>query len=207
MKNKFHVHSALLLLCICGTAPIPSDATVKSMLELRHEHLVRQEFDLSCGAAALATVLQFQHGLNISEREIALKMLDRPEYRDDPRRVQSQEGFSLLDLKRFVDGVGRIGEGYGQLSLEDLLDMAPIIVHVRFDGYDHFVVFRGLAGNRVLLADPAWGNRVIDVEKFESSWNHFGELGHVGFVVRHPTETLHTHDLLPHRDDFYMLRH
>jgi predicted double-glycine peptidase len=179
---------------------------VKSLLEFRHEHVVLQQYDLSCGAAALATVLQFQHEADISEREIALEMLDREEYRDDPEAIQQQAGFSLLDLKRFVDNRGFSGDGYGKLSLEDLQKLAPIVVPVRFDGYDHFVVFLGQLDNRILVADPAWGNRIVDRRKFEASWNHYGDLGHVGFVVRNPDKTMEKHLLLPELHDFVRLR-
>jgi hypothetical protein len=84
-----------------------------------------------------------------------------------------------LDLKRYVDGLGLEGVGYMKLSLEDLLDMAPAIVPVQFRGYPHFVVVRGRAGDKMLLADPAFGNRTVDVERFERSWQ-----GSIGFIVQ-----------------------
>ena len=48
-----------------------------------------------------------------------------------------------------------------KLELEDLIERAPIIVPILANGYNHFVVFRGMRGNRVLVADPAWGNRTL----------------------------------------------
>ena len=44
---------------------------VKSLLEMRHDNVVVQEWDLSCGAAALATILNYQYDDPVSEREIA----------------------------------------------------------------------------------------------------------------------------------------
>ena len=44
-------------------------------------------------------------------------------------------------------------------------------------------IFRGMKGNRVLLADPAWGNRTLLVKQFEDAWINFPEIGKVGFVV------------------------
>jgi predicted double-glycine peptidase len=61
------------------------------------------------------------------------------------------------------------GSATGNL-LDDLLARAPMIVPVRFHGYNHFVVVRGAAGNRVLLADPAFGNYTMLATKFERSW-------------------------------------
>ena len=61
---------------------------------------------------------------------------------------------------------------------------APIMVPVNAFGYSHFVVFRGIHGNRVLLADPAWGNRTMTIEKFQHMWLDYGKpIGRVGFVV------------------------
>jgi predicted double-glycine peptidase len=37
-------------------------------------------------------------------------------------------------------------------------------------GYAHFVVFRGAWNDRVLLADPGFGNRSMRVERFEAAW-------------------------------------
>ena len=54
---------------------------------------------------------------------------------------------------------------------------------VRLRGYDHFVVFRGMRGDRVLLADPAWGNRTMRVGRFEAAWLDSPEFGRVAFVV------------------------
>jgi len=156
---------------------------VASLLELRQSGVVIQRWDLSCGAAALATILKYQHGDSVSEREIAIGMMSREEYLANPDLVNYRQGFSLLDLKRYVDGRGYNGVGLGQLSIEDLSKYAPIIVPLSLHGYRHFVVFRGMVGDRVLLADPAFGNRTMRVETFERSWLTLPELGRVGFYV------------------------
>ena len=116
-------------------------------------------------------------------------LVRRAEYIADPTLVQARQGYSLLDLKRYVDSRGYKGIGYGKMSLEDLIDRAPVIVPIDANGYKHFVIFRGVAGNRVLLADPAWGNRTMPIEKFEAMWLDYPELGKVGFVVVEQEET------------------
>ena len=97
--------------------------------------------------------------------------------------MRIRQGFSLLDLKRFVDNRGYQGVGYGNLELKDLGGLAPIIVAVSPLGYNHFLVFRGQVGDRVVLADPAFGNRTMSVEKFQRIWIDFPEIGRVGFIV------------------------
>jgi uncharacterized protein len=175
---------------------------VRSLLEMRRDKVVVQYWDLSCGAAALATLLAYQHGDPVPEREITNGMIRREEYLAEPSRVQRQGGFSLLDLKRYVDRRGYEGVGYGQLTFKDLIEFAPIIVPLSLKGYDHFVVFRGIWGDRVLLADPAWGNRVMFVESFKHAWLDFPEFGKVGFVVQRRDGAEPPNQLAPEPADF-----
>ncbi len=189
MRERLLVKSvgavALLLTVSSGESVSAADGIrpVISLLEMRQENVVVQEWDLSCGAAALATVLNYQYGDPVSEREIAAGLIRRDEYLANPDLVRTQNGFSLLDLKRFVDERGYQGIGYGSLDFQDLIELAPIMVPVDLSGYPHFVVFRGALGNRVLLADPAFGNRTMLADKFEAAWLDYPEFGKVGFIV------------------------
>jgi uncharacterized protein len=188
-------------------AAVPAGAEpVRSLLEMRHERVVVQEWDLSCGAAALATVLNFQLGDPVSEREVALGLMHRKEYVEDPMLVVYRMGFSLLDLKRYVEQRGYAGIGYGRLELDDLIDRAPVIVPVSFNGYNHFVVVRGMRGNRVLVADPAWGNRTLTLDEFEDAWLTYPQFGRVGFVVAQEDGALPPNRLAPRSGDFVFLR-
>jgi predicted double-glycine peptidase len=201
----------LLALLVAGTWPtIPAIAetprAVRSLLEMRENRVVVQEFDLSCGAAALATILNYQHGDPISERDIAKGLIEREEYIANPSLVRVRQGFSLLDLKRFVDRRGYEGQGFGQLSIEDLVERAPIMVPVNLHGYNHFVVFRGMRGNRVLLADPAFGNRTMLAAKFERAWLAYPKIGKVGFAVARADGVDLPNRLAPQSHDFVALR-
>ena len=98
--------------------------------------------------------------------------------RTDPLKVKVRGGFSLLDLKRYADASGLQGTGYMEVGFEQLIDMAPAIVPIVTRGYPHFVVVRGLAGGKVLIADPAFGNRTTDVQSFQTAWQ-----GKIAFVV------------------------
>lgn len=156
---------------------------VRSLLEMRHQNVVLQQWDLSCAAAALATVLRYQFDEPVTERSVALGLINRKEYLANPDLVRIRQGFSLLDLKRFVDGLGYEGIGLGQLEFADLIERAPIIVPVTVRGFPHFVIFRGATPRTVLLADPAFGNITMSVEKFVNGWIDYREIGHVGFFV------------------------
>lgn len=184
---------------------------VRSLLESRRDRVVVQEWDLSCGAAALATLLNHQLDDGVSEKEIARGLIKREEYLKDPDLLRFRQGFSLLDLKRYVDQRGYQGMGFGKLTFEDLEAEAPVMVPVNFNGYKHFVIFRGVSGSetgrrRVLLADPAYGNRTMLIEDFKRTWLDHPDLGRVGFTVARRDGTPLPNRLAPKASDFPTLR-
>jgi predicted double-glycine peptidase len=179
---------AALLCLLCATGAVAQQpAPVRSLLEIRRANVVVQEWDISCGAAALATVLTYQHGDPVTEKAVAEGMLRRT----DPLRVRVRGGFSLLDLKRYVEARGYGGVGYSELSIEDLEEFGPTLVPLNLKGYNHFVVFKGVRDGRVLLADPAFGNRALSVGKFHDAW-----VERIGFVVRRKDGALARHNML-----------
>jgi uncharacterized protein len=165
---------------------------VRSLVEMRQENMIAQHWDLSCGAATLATLLTYQLGDPVTEREVALGML----HGTNPLKVRYRGGFSLLDLQRYAQSRGFEAEGYEQMTLDDLKRMAPLIVTFHYFGFYHFVIFRGVVGDRVVLADPAFGNRWMTIADFEDSWD-----GNIGFVVTKPGEHL-PNRMAPRADDF-----
>ncbi|HJU19094.1 MAG TPA: C39 family peptidase [Stellaceae bacterium] len=183
--------------------PVPP---VRSLLETRHHDVVIQKWDLSCGAAALATLLRYEFGDHVTERQIALGLMSRGVYVKNPQLVQIREGFSLFDLKRYLEAHGYKGLGFGNLDFNDLVERAPLMVPINALGYNHFVVFRGVMGNTVLLADPAWGNRTMTIVKFKNLWLDYGKpMGHVGFVVERADGGKPLNRLQPKPSDFVML--
>jgi predicted double-glycine peptidase len=180
---------------------------VRSLLEIRRANVMIQNWDLSCGAAALGTLLRYEFGEPVTEKEIARGLMSRGEYIEHPELVQIREGFSLLDLKRYVQTRGYKGLGFGQLDLNDLIERAPIMIPINALGYNHFVIFRGVMGDRVLLADPAWGNRTMTLDKFQRMWLDYGEpMGHVGFVVERADGRRPLSRLPPRLSEFVMLQ-
>jgi uncharacterized protein len=162
-----------------GSPLEPSGKPFRSLSELRGEQVVRQNWDLSCGAAAIATLMTFQLRHPVSEHDVAIAMLRRT----SPLLVRARLGFSLLDLKIYAATQGFGAVGYGQMTIADLDAIAPAIVPIRRHGFRHFVVYRGRRGDRVLLADPAFGNRTLSVASFEAAWANT-----IGFVVYDPAD-------------------
>ena len=180
--NQAHWMAVTMLGCVPATT-IAQEAPVQSLVEQRQEGVVVQKWDLSCGAAALATILNLEFGERLTEREIAALLIDRPEYLAHPWIIRARHGFSLLDLQRVTRRLGYRGTGLGQLTLDDLDSRTPIIVPVDLSGYPHFVIYRGRVGGEVVLADPAYGTRTMPVERFQAAWMSDPSLGYLGFVV------------------------
>ena len=76
---------ALLLAVASDEAVWPPTVPSSPLLEMRHDNVVVQEWDLSCGAAALATILNHQYDDPVSEREIAAGLIRRDEYLGESR--------------------------------------------------------------------------------------------------------------------------
>lgn len=133
-----------------------------------------QRWDISCGAAALATVLTFRLHDPVAESMVAAGMLRKT----DPLRVRLRGGFSLLDMKRFAEARGYAAEGYRGLTLAQLTAMHSPIVPIEEYGNPHFVVVRGIRDGKVDIADPAFGNRRMPTEQFERVWRQG-----IGFAI------------------------
>ena len=113
-----------------------------------------QEWDLSCGAAALATILAFQHGDAVSEREIAKAMLAAT----DQELVRRRLGFSLLDLKRFSPLAAMSAKVMPRLSWMISAGCAGHRASSPAANLASFVVFRGLTSWAAVLAEfGLWG--------------------------------------------------
>lgn len=135
---------------------------VVSLKERRFATTIRQQHDYSCGSAALATLLTYQYRHPVSEETVFKAMWEK----GDQAKISS-EGFSLLDIKRYLEGIGYSADGY-VAPLEKLASVGiPAIVLIRDNGYNHFVVVRGIRGGMVAVADPSVGARVIPQAQFE----------------------------------------
>ncbi len=156
--------------------PIPTvnggqlQVKVRSLAELRFRNMERQSRDLSCGAAALATLLQHGYGLPADEAQIIDSILaNAPE---DTRAKIAGQGFSLLELKRYLEARGFAAGGFKLDRVDQLANLkVPVIALVNVRGYNHFVVIKRVKDDRVLIADPAFGNTRPPLSTFAGQWN------------------------------------
>ncbi|WJF91034.1 C39 family peptidase [Paraburkholderia bonniea] len=147
-------------------AGVPLHKTLHSMKDLRYSHIVSQQFDYSCGSAALGTLLKYGYDIDIPEPELIRRMMvfSTPE-------VVVKNGFSMLDMKKFVETIGLRGRGF-RVNSEALYHLQiPVMVLMNMDGYEHFVIVKHAEEGRIFIADPALGNRIVLERDFAKTWN------------------------------------
>jgi predicted double-glycine peptidase len=157
---------------LAGVVQVPGaflggiNVPVTSLKELRFKRTVQQQYDFSCGSAALATLLTYHYEDRVREDEVFMAM-----YKNGDQAKIRREGFSLLDMKNYLERRGYQADGY-KLSLDKLRAIGvPAIALVSNNGYKHFTVVKGVTEREVLLGDPALGARVMGRKEFETSWN------------------------------------
>ncbi|MGD8172780.1 C39 family peptidase [Vibrio sp. TRT 21S02] len=134
---------------------------VRSYKEIQFGDVIRQQYDFSCGSAALASLLTYHYRTPKDEADIFKAM-----FANGNRELIEKQGFSLLDMKRYLMSQGFESEGY-KLTLEKIESIGlPVITLVDFDGYRHFVVVKGINQSDVILGDPSRGTIVMSKTKF-----------------------------------------
>ncbi len=171
-------------LAVAGSVDLPVQVgggyhvPVSSLKEGKFLATVRQQYDFSCGSAALSTLLTYQYDYPVSETVTFTEMFEH----GDQEKIK-REGFSLLDLKVFLERHGFTADGF-EAPLDKLASAnIPAVVLLKENGYSHFVVVKGVRDGRVLIGDPAGGTRVMSRAHFESLW-----MNQILFVISNKRE-------------------
>ncbi|MGH6886524.1 MAG: C39 family peptidase [Geminicoccales bacterium] len=136
---------------------------IVSLWERRWSAVVRQQRDFSCGAAVVATLLSYHYDRPTVEQEVFAAMWNEG---DQPKIMR--QGFSLLDMKSFLERRGYRADGY-RVTLDKLAEVGvPAIVLIDLRGYRHFVLIKGITPHEVLIGDPARGLKRYPREEFEA---------------------------------------
>jgi predicted double-glycine peptidase len=139
---------------------------VTSWRDIPFRTVVRQQHDFSCGSAALATLLTYQYNRPTTEPDAFTAMFKV----GDQAKIR-KVGFSLLDMKNYLDAHGFQANGY-RLTLDDIAKRGqPVIALIDLGAYRHFVVIKGVAGDQVLVGDPALGLKTYKAADFKKVWN------------------------------------
>lgn len=204
MKDRFFLYlfgAIVLFASGCTLSPIEGprfntggvtmSTPVTSAQEIKWENVIRQGLDISCGPAALATIINYYLGENVTEMDIISHILKTSDM-DKIKTIQKRQAFSLLDLKRYASDRGYQAAGY-RVSAQDLMSFnKPVIIPIETVGYNHFVVFKGIKGDRAYIADPAFGNFTMRYPHFLYAWKQ-----RVALVVesKRKIDTMQAHGL------------
>ncbi|SFR82415.1 hypothetical protein SAMN05216203_3298 [Marinobacter daqiaonensis] len=155
---------------IGGNLSVP----VESYREKTFSEVIRQQYDFSCGSAAVASLLSYHYAHPVSEQEVFRTMFALA----DEDKVRS-EGFSMLDMKRYLQMEGYQADGF-RMPLAGLKEQVrlPVIVLINIRGFRHFVVIKGISDQEVLVGDPARGLKAYSHREFEEYWDG------TAFVIR-----------------------
>jgi predicted double-glycine peptidase len=157
---------------------------VVSWRDLPFRSIVRQHYDFSCGSAAVATVLRYNYGRDVSEGDVFREMFAH----GDQAKIRGS-GFSMLDMKAYLEPRGFKADGY-RVSFEQLQQLRkPAIVLIQVRGYRHFVVIKGVRPDAVLIGDPVMGLKLFRARDFKKVWNG------LVFVVDGPPGVTLTYDV------------
>jgi len=162
-RPDFSAQPALFPGVAMGGVAVP----VVSMRQARLSGTMLQQYDFSCGSAALATLLTHHYRTPVTEAQVFESM-----YLEGDQAKIRREGFSYLDMKRYLARLGFAADGFEQ-PLDKLNDARiPALALINENGYQHFVVIKGVQADRVLLGDPAQGTRAMPRRQFESLWTN-----------------------------------
>lgn len=161
----------------------PFSVPVTTIKEARFKTVIKQQYDFSCGAAAVATLMTFHYDRPTSEEDVFKVM-----FAAGDKDVIRKKGFSLLDMKNYLETEGYKSDGF-RISLDTLAkSRIPAIVLVQIRGYKHFVLIKGIRGDEVVVGDPAFGVKVYARAKFQKLL-----VSDVVFVVRTEKELARKH--------------
>ncbi len=161
-----------------GTYSVPVKSMKTMLAEIRFRSTVRQKKDYSCGSAAIATLLTYHYQRPVTEEDVIGVM-----YANGDQAKILREGFSLLDMKLYLETNGFQADGF-EATVDQIVKFgAPGIVLVQDKGYKHFVVMKGVRNGMVLLGDPVLGSRIMARKDFEKIW-----VSQIFFVVHNHRE-------------------
>ena len=156
MKKAFWLFF-ISYLALCSNCSAEMKGAVFSWKELRDKEVVKQQFDYSCGAASIATVLKHRFYMSVDEKEVIENLASNQEY---------DNGISFSDMKNVFENFRFTAKGY-KVKWEELKSITmPMIVYTAKKGEGHFSVFKKIENEKIYLADPSLGNRLLTKKQF-----------------------------------------
>lgn len=141
----------------------------------QRQGVVMQEEDLSCGAAAIAMVLQSLYAETVGEADVL--------------KAMGTQGFGA-NVNQMLKGIDALGfEGRAlTLRFEDLERLSiPIVLYIKpplsLLEMGHFVVLTRVTDGGVAYRDPSYGHRVLAEADFRRYWETRGDRNLPGIAI------------------------
>ena len=149
---------------------LKAEFVVKSYQEIKNEKVIRQNYEESCGAASLATLINILDDSNLTELDLLKAMSGQQLYTDM---------VSFADLNEAVKKLGFQSKSYkiDRKILESIMSV-PILVKIEDDPrFPHFVVIINHKGNYLQIFDPSYGEYISSKREFYSVWDRYNKGG------------------------------
>ncbi|EAJ7129097.1 cysteine peptidase family C39 domain-containing protein [Campylobacter upsaliensis] len=149
---------------------LKAEFVVKSYQEIKNEKVIRQNYEESCGAASLATLINILDDSNLTELDLLKAMSGQQLYTDM---------VSFADLNDAVKKLGFQSKSYkiDRKILESIISV-PILVKIEDDPrFPHFVVIINHKGNYLQILDPSYGEYISSKREFYSVWDRYKKGG------------------------------
>ncbi|MEB2824536.1 cysteine peptidase family C39 domain-containing protein [Campylobacter upsaliensis] len=149
---------------------LKAEFVVKSYQEIKNEKVIRQNYEESCGAASLATLINILDDSNLTELDLLKAMSGQQLYTDM---------VSFADLNDAVKKLGFQSKSYkiDRKILESIMSV-PILVKIEDDPrFPHFVAIINHKGNYLQIFDPSYGEYISSKREFYSVWDRYNKGG------------------------------
>jgi predicted double-glycine peptidase len=177
MKNIIYIIILIISLCLGSRVSVcASNFKILSMKELREVDMIRQTHEYSCGAAALATLMNM-FGNKITEAEVLSSIFgDKLPLIIDKDGKLKLRALTLSDLEKSAHFFGfkviSVQVPNNRNIINILQSLKPAITRMYlYKTYLHFVVLRDINNEWVYISDPAYGNFKIPFTQFLKAWD------------------------------------
>lgn len=160
----------IFLLFIFAPLCLKAEFVVKSYQELKNERVIRQNYEQSCGASSLATMINLIDDENLSEFDV-LKLMSEQELQTDM--------VSFADLETVLSKLGYENKSYkiNKENLDKLVNI-PMIVKIEDDPrFPHFIVLIKHKGDFLEILDPSHGEYISSKREFLRLWDRYNKGG------------------------------
>jgi len=142
---------------------------VETLQVMSHKNIFMQQEDYSCGAASLATLMHYYFNEDTDESRM-LATIRESFSSEEYKRIENM-GLSFLELETISKAMGYQSASV-RLPVEALAELTgPVIVYLQRPDYQHFAVLKGVAGDRIFIADPSRGNIRVSRAHFLKEWD------------------------------------